>query len=343
MGQMGVYPQPSGEAAGREGKGSGDTDHAVNAPMPPKWPNGKRFAFSVFDDTDFATIANVRPVYELLADLGFRTTKSVWPLHGEGRPKVGGTTCEDLAYRQWAQMLQHEGFEIALHNVTFHTSPREQTILGLDRFQELFGQDPSIHTNHTGCRESIYWTSDRLSGVNKSVYNLLNHLNRFKTREQSEGHVEASPLFWGDICRERIKYVRNFVHSDANTLACCPEMPYHDANRPYVKYWFASTEGCDVETYVRALSDRQLDKLEREGGACIMYTHFAAGFAPDGHTDARFARVMRRLSERNGWFVPVTTLLDFLLETRGHHEITDRERGRLERRWLAHKVRIGTS
>lgn len=52
---------------------------------------------------------------------------------------------------------------------------------------------------------------------------------------------------------------------------------------------------------------------------------------------------MRRLSERNGWFVPVTELLDFLLEARGHHEITDRKRQRLERRWLAHKVRIGPS
>lgn len=238
----------------------------------------------MFDDTDLATVANVGPVYDLLADLGFRTTKSVWPVRGEGTPKVGGTTCENLAYRRWMQMLQRAGFEIALHNFTFHTSPREQTILGIERFREFFGQYPSVHTNHTGCRESMYWGNRRLSGVNEAVYHLL---NRFKTMHQFEGHIQASPLFWGDICRQRIKYVRNFVHSDVNTLAYCPEMPYHDPNRPYVKYWFASTEGCEVETYIRALSDRQLDELEREGGACIMYTHFGAGFAADGYVDAR--------------------------------------------------------
>jgi hypothetical protein len=72
-----------------------------------------------------------------------------------------------------------------------------------------------------------------------------------------------------------------------------------------------------------------------------MYTHFGVGFARDRSIDARFERLMRRLSRKNGWFVPVTTLLDFLIEARGRHEITDRERSALERRWLAHKLRVG--
>ena len=305
---------------------------------PLQWPDGKTFAFSVFDDTDHSTLANAPRVYELLADLGFRTTKSVWPLRGGGTPKVGGTTCEDRAYRAWVETLQSRGFEIALHNATFHTSPREQTILGIERFREFFGQYPSIHTNHTGCRENIYWGNHRLSGLNVAVYNLV---NRFKTYNESEGHVEASPLFWGDICHEKIKYVRNFVHSNVNTLAYCPEMPYHDPKRPYVNYWFASTEGANVDTFVRALSEHEQDRLESEGGACIMYTHFGAGFADEGRTDPRFARLMRRLSAKNGWFVPVTSLLDFLLAAKGHHDITDRDRARLGRQWLAHKIRVG--
>jgi hypothetical protein len=49
---------------------------------------------------------------------------------------------------------------------------------------------------------------------------------------------------------------------------------------------------------------------------------------------------MRRLSAMNGWFVPVTTLLDFLLERNGRHVIADGERRALERRWLAHKARV---
>ena len=44
--------------------------------------------------------------------------------------------------------------------------------------------------------------------------------------------VEGSPLFWGDKCRDHIKYVRNFVFDDINTLAACPHMPYHDRARP---------------------------------------------------------------------------------------------------------------
>ena len=45
-----------------------------------EWPNGHDFAFTVFDDTDNATLHNVRPVYKFLLDLGLIMTKSVWPI-----------------------------------------------------------------------------------------------------------------------------------------------------------------------------------------------------------------------------------------------------------------------
>src|ERR687886_6918 len=148
------------------------------------WPEGKAFAFSVFDDTDLTTLRNGPAVHDLLAECGFRTTKSVWPLRGDGEPAIGGSTCEDPDYLAWVLRLQDQGFEIALHNVTFETSTRERTLRGLDRFQ--------------------------------------------------------------------------------------------------------------------ALSDERQDALEASGGACIMYTHFGSGFAPDGRLDPRFTRVMRRLAKRNG-------------------------------------------
>ena len=43
-------------------------------------PDGKQFIFTILDDTDDATVDNVKPVYDLLDELGFRTTKTVWPL-----------------------------------------------------------------------------------------------------------------------------------------------------------------------------------------------------------------------------------------------------------------------
>ena len=63
-----------------------------------QWPEGKDFAFTIFDDTDLATLENVNEVYSLLSDYGFRTTKSVWPLKGDKKQKIGGTTCEDPKY-----------------------------------------------------------------------------------------------------------------------------------------------------------------------------------------------------------------------------------------------------
>ena len=74
-----------------------------------------------------------------------------------------------------------------------------------------------------------------------------------------------------------------------------------------------------------------------------MYTHFAKGFFDGRELDRRFIALTKRLSRKNGWFVPVSTLLDYLLEIKGHHDIKNSERGRLERKWLLHKIRVGTT
>ena len=88
-----------------------------------EWPRG-RFAFTVFDDTDLSTIENTKPVYDFLADLGFRTTKSCWirePRASESG-NCRGMTAADPAYRAWLLELQAAGFEIGLHNASWATS-----------------------------------------------------------------------------------------------------------------------------------------------------------------------------------------------------------------------------
>jgi hypothetical protein len=305
-----------------------------------EWPDGRPFAFTVFDDTDLATLENVRPVYDLLRDLGFRTTKSVWATGGIGVPRIGGTTCDDPDYRDWTLELQAAGFEIGSHGAAPVTSPREVVERSLDRFRSIYGHDPAALANHSGCLESIYWGEARVDGVARLAYNAM---TGFRRRGLFRGHVDGDPLFWGDLCHARVRYVRNFTYADIDTLAACPVMPYHDPGRPYVRAWFASSEGADVDAYTACLSEAAQDRLEQAGGACIMYTHFGAGFVRDGKLDPRFRALMERLASRNGWFVPLTTLLDHIVERRGLVELTSRQRGALERRWLRSKIRVGYS
>jgi hypothetical protein len=157
------------------------------------------------------------------------------------------------------------------------------------------------------------------------------------------GEVEGHPSFWGDLCRQRIRYCRNFVYADVNTLAACPWMPYYDPRRPFVNAWYGSSEGSNAARLTTTLSEANQDRLEEEGGACIMYTHFGHGYVDGGRLQPRFVELMTRLSRKNGWFVPVSTLLDFLRQRRGAMAITDRQRQALERRWLWEKIFRGTS
>jgi hypothetical protein len=304
------------------------------------WPDGKQFAFSVFDDTDLAAPGNFEAVYDLLASLGMRTTKSVWPATGgdlQAR-STHGSTCDDPEYVRTVLQLQQAGFEIGYHNSYYEGLPRERIEEALERFKVLFGAYPTSMANHAESSEGIYWGYDRLSDLVKLIYRIM--LRRFGANPH-QGHLIESPYFWGDLCQQRIRYVRNFVFGDIDTLAVCPEMPYHDTRRPFVQAWFAASNGQVLSSCLDLLTERNQDRLEESGGACIVYTHFGADFQHGNRVDERFSLLLRRIASKNGWFVPVSTLLDHIRAQRGLRTLSDAERRRLEWRWFAHKLVAG--
>lgn len=307
-----------------------------------EWPHGKDFAFTVIDDTDESTLANTKPVYDLLHELGMRTTKTVWPLAPRRTPKYGGATLADDDYRSWVLDLRARGFEIASHGTTDHPSSRDEVIEGFARYREILGSDPRIYINHDGQTEGMYWGDARLGGWTRAVYRLANRIAGQDRRYH--GHEEASPYFWGDICRDRVEYVRNFVFQDINTLACDRRMPYHDPSRPWVNLWFSASNGAEIDPFLTLIAEPNQDRLAREGGACIAYTHFALGFVRDGRVDPRFEALLRRLARMNGWFVTVSELLDFLKSQPGW--VPDARPGdlrRMSRNFLFSRLRSGTA
>ena len=304
-----------------------------------RWPEGKAFAFTVFDDPDAQTCADGKVVYSFLADLGFRTTRGVWPGPAVRTPNSPGETCDNPEYRAHLVALQSIGFEVGYHNTTKHSSTREEITRGLDAFRDYFGSDPKTMANHYNA-EAIYWGGKRVTPPLRAAYSLAT-LGR--TNGVHFGEVEGHPSFWGDMCRARVQYCRNFVFSDINTLAVCPWMPYHDPHRPYVQAWYASAEGSNVVRFTRTICEANQDQLEHEGGAAIMYTHFGHGFVENDRLHPAFKTLMQRLSRKNGWFVPVGALLDYLRRARGPVNITDAHRSGLERRWLWQKMIRGTS
>jgi len=311
----------------------------MNARTQISWPNNRRFAFTIFDDPDGQSYETTRLVYSFLTELGFRTTIGVWPLDLRHETNSGGETCANPEYRAFLQELQHKGFEIGFHLAAPFDCTRAETVEALDLFTQYFGHDPSAMANHYNA-DAIYWGPARLSGWRKAVYNAAT-LGR--TRKRHFGQVQGHPNFWGDVCCDRIRYCRNFVYADVNTLRMNPWMPYADPERPFVRYWYSSSEGHQAPTFLDTLQDANQDRLEAEGGGCIMYTHFGHGYVRDGKLTPEFRRTMERLARKDGWFVPVSTLLDFLADKNGITTLTPQLRSRLETRWLWEKLFRGTS
>jgi hypothetical protein len=302
-----------------------------------KWKDGKKFAFTFCDDTDFATLENVRPIYDLLEDLGLRTTKLVWLSEGDLTGKNAGDTCENREYADWLVSIKNKGFEIGIHNVASSSSTRQQIETGIEKYKLLFGSFPRVHCNHTGCLDNLYWGDARLSGWRRLLYK---YWVRNKNGGSSLGHLEHDPHFWGDICRKNIQYVRNFTFDSVNTLRCCPQMPYHDTSKPYVNYWFAATNASSPKYFRQNFSLESIDELVEDGGLCIAYVHFGTGFYREGRFDDHFLTIANYISRQNGWFAPVSEILDFIrhAQTSDPREISTFDRQRLELRWMVDKL-----
>jgi hypothetical protein len=296
------------------------------------FPDGKTFAFTIIDDTDGATLENVRPVYEHLFALGLRTTKSIWvmrPSTAPDRPCDAGDTLERSQYAEYLGLLQRRGFEIALHNVSSRSNTRARTAMGIAQFKNVFGTYPKIYVQHEKNLENLYFDFAQNPGRLPSPFRTplfrgIHALLRDGRGVMPSGHGcsgedRSSEYFWGDLCKQTVKYVRsNVFFQDLNTLKCNPHIPYESSDTPYVNYWFDSSNGQDATAFNAILSDRNIARLRRDRGCSILYTHFGKGFVETRNGRAELnAETARRLTaiagRPDGWYVPAGELLDRLL------------------------------
>ena len=304
----------------------------MTVPPPLRFPGGARFAFTVMDDTDVATVDNVRPIYRLLESLGMRTTKTVWPVRcEEGSANFSlSETLDDPHYHDFVVDLQARGFEIAFHGATMETSTRERTARALDRFRSTFGAPPRVHANHSFNRDNLYWGAGRFDNA---ALRLLYRVAFRQAPDFYQGHRPESPYWWGDLCVEQIDYVRNLTFADINLLRVNPSMPYRDPSRPYVRWWFSATDAEDVHEFNNLLQPTRQQRLEADGGVCIVATHFGKGFSRDGRPHPETERLLRLLAARKGWFPPVGELLDWLRSYRETDGLPVDEWRRMQWRW----------
>lgn len=292
------------------------------------YPDGKRFAFSIIDDSDLATLERVRPVYEVLHRNGVRTTKTVWvfPTSDSSHETNQGDSLADPDYREFVIDLQAKGFEIALHGVRGGSSHRAQIIAGLDEFRRVLGHDPRIHVNHSLNRDNVYWGAARWSSPP------LRWLYPLTTDREFDGESPGSSYFWGDELKARIKYVNQFTFGDINLLNITPSIPYRLTDRPLVNFWFPTADGDNLDRFLELLSPQNLDRLEREGGLCLVFAHLGAGsFNRGSGVDPRFEASINDLASRNGWFAPASEILDYLQRQPGFEaDLSFREAVRLD-------------
>jgi hypothetical protein len=299
-----------------------------------RWPDGKKFAFTIMDDTDRAFLRTVKPFYDALIEAGFRTTKTVWALDSPADDPFRGESLQNAAYRAWVVGLRDTGFEIAWHGARSGGTEASDHREAFEYFRTILGFYPRTYANHAVNPECLYWGEERFDApIVREMF------RRFSGRKRFLGSTPGTAYHWEDLCAERLYYVRGFSFDDTVTSRQDPWMPYRDPRRPAAPRWFSASDGSNVERFVRLLAPSRVDVLERSGGCCIVYAHVADGFVRDERVDPRVTAVLKDLASRDGWYVPVETLLDRIEAERGEYVITTAEHRRLEWRWAAYQVR----
>jgi hypothetical protein len=302
------------------------------------FPGGKQFAVSIFDDTDVATLEYIRPIYELLDRLGFRTTKSVWPLPYEGHSDYQGSdSLADPEYANYVRHLQERGFEIAFHGARMESSERAEIIAALEVYKHNLGRYPTAYAAHGYNRDNLYW------GVDRFRFRLWRWLYAAllgsRHERPSEGHRVGSPFYWADLADQRLRYMRSFTYDDLNLWNITTAIPYRTAGTPGVHAFFPSAFADNVEEFIELLSPDRQAQLEHERGLAIIGTHFGKGFLRDGDVHRGVVEVLTRLSQRPGWFQPVSTVLDYLAAAQGEPVLlSGYPLFRLEALWFWHNI-----
>ena len=297
------------------------------------FPDGKKFAFTILDDSEEETLESARPVYELLNSLGMRTTKTVTALRS--RNSSAPDSLEHADYRQFILDLRDKGFEIGWRGAAAESNHRDRTIEGLEKFREIIGHYPRVYANNAFNRDNLYWGPDRVDQP------LLKAVVQRATPTPSGyflGHVEESAFWWGDLCSQHIDYVRNLTFEDANLARINPSMPYHDHSRPLVNWWFSCSDADDVDEFSQLLRPDRQERLEQEGGWCIVATRFS-GFLKKGKINRLAQKRLEAIAARGGWFVPVGTLLDHLRTAGASENFSREEWDRMQWKWARDLVR----
>jgi hypothetical protein len=300
------------------------------------FPDGKRFAFTIFDDTDVGTLESLRPIYDLLAQLGLRTTKTVWPLDYLGSSAFAGSvTLEDPQYCDYLRTLQSQGFEIAFHGATMETALRADTARALESFRNVFGHAPTSYAAHSHNRDNLYWGRHRF---HSPLWRALYAATAGRGEPEYSGHVAGSDVYWLDLAPE-LRYVRSFTFAGVDLDKVTRRFPYSTAQTPRIKGWFPSCDADNVQEFVELLSDENQSALESGRGICILSTHLGKGFVRNGRVREDVVRVLESLSRRSGWFVPLTTLLDYVAAQRGISRLSRWQLFSMEGLWFLHTFR----
>ncbi|MFA6235583.1 MAG: hypothetical protein WC824_15550 [Bacteroidota bacterium] len=208
-----------------------------------------------------------------------------------------------MEYRVYCKQLVGKGFEICLHGASAGNNRRERQMEAVRLLNDEFCKQKT-YICHSKNADNIYW-EDKVTNLQP-----FKVLLKAYSRNRCSGEDNSSDYFWGDICYREIDYIRLHRTRRTDTLSLNPSMPYHNREKPYVKYWFSATKRAIKD----CSDDDSLKRLVRNNGLTVLYQYLHRYSDPSTlELDGNFVRAIENI-KRHGeiWVAPVGKVMDRL-------------------------------
>ena len=277
------------------------------------YPNGHRFAFTIIHDADDAYSERLAPLFRVFDKYGFKLSISVFAFWNKDEAnkflykntpsdrlfyEARAVPLEEKSEQDFYKKLASKGHEIGLHSASNLTDTREDTQRAFEYFRDVFGYYPKIYIEHRDADnkecvqnkgshpESNYYIVDILNRYGPWVWIISPSALPYEGRGNYFNILDSSSLIFSDTALQYWGVLREFLKTGNFDLyngelyltmikGGTPFDTYALKKYGIIKAFRRTgrAEQANGEGFLKWYSKDNIDKLEKEGGIALVYTH----------------------------------------------------------------------
>jgi len=332
------------------------TEESIEWSISP-FPDGYSFGFTIVHDADNSSSKRLEPLFSVFDEFDIKvslTAFAFWPEETKQKKSwienkdnyLGPVPLEVEDECDFYKKLSNSGHEVGLHTASDKTDTREKTIKAFEFFFEKFGHYPKIYVEH---RDSDNLECLQKEGNNPdSEYYIVDVLNKYGSWNwiigpsglpyEGKGDyfnvLSKVPKIFNDHLIKLWGTLKQFIKNKCwDPKAGDEYLEIMNMDSPFDTYVLkkygivkgfrrsGKRENSSGDGFLVWYSKKNIDKLEKNGGLALVYTHMNTKWLNSEKSKMRedIKNRLEYIKNKNVWLAPAGVMLDRLRDQSNIH------------------------